>query len=85
MATKKDEQTGYKEIFIPESTDDSALHNKYFSVNGKVYTVPVGISVMVPEEVAAAWEESKAQAKKARAAILAAQGNREEYNKVFMG
>ncbi|MBO4584837.1 MAG: hypothetical protein J5756_07230 [Clostridia bacterium] len=72
-------------IFIPAESDEDELHNKYFSVNGKTYGVPVGIEVSVPEEVAAAYEESKAGKKNARQAILNAQENLRARDKAFMG
>lgn len=82
---KNEERSGYVEIFIPESPENSVLHNKNFSVNGKFYSVPVGIPVMVPEELAAVWEEAKFQQKATRAAVVAAQDNVAARDKAFMG
>ena len=72
-------------IVIPETPEDTMLHNKYFSVNGKTFTVPVGIPVTVPEEVAAAWEETQVQQRAARAAVLRANEAFNESAKAFLG
>lgn len=80
----KEKNSEFVDILIPETPGEEP-HNRYFSLNGKVYSVPVGITVSVPVALAAVWEESKAQQRAARERIIAATGARREADKVFMG
>lgn len=80
----KEKNPEYIDIIIPETPGEEP-HNKYFSLNGKVYSVPVGIAVAVPAAIAAIWEESKAQQRAARERMNTARGVRTEADKAFMG